>query len=267
MVASSQLHHDAASTLAVQNMLLLCKDLRLPVTYKARGALQGLRKRGMFGDFPCKHTFHQMCTRTFTHTHTRARTHTHTHTHTQVHEVPATTTISEQDGDGACADSRAFAVVVHVHNDYAFKKYLEACAVTDLQVCGQGLPYIVCVHCACMQTGLATWECGLPPPLAHPLTLPLVRPHSNHSLTHLTPPLSHFVQLYRGLLLRVATTPDCSKLLSARVQQAFLPKFENEGQDTAVADAIVEQVIFQRMFVHTSVCSCVHAHEATIMND
>jgi predicted naringenin-chalcone synthase len=28
------------------------------------------------------------------------------------------------------------------------------------------------------------------------------------------------------------------RVLSARVQQAFLPKFENEGQDAAVADKV-----------------------------
>jgi hypothetical protein len=27
------------------------------------------------------------------------------------------------------------------------------------------------------------------------------------------------------------------------VQQAFLPKFENEGQDSSIADAIVQQVM------------------------
>ncbi|GFR51493.1 hypothetical protein Agub_g13855, partial [Astrephomene gubernaculifera] len=32
---------------------------------------------------------------------------------------------------------------------------------------------------------------------------------------------------------------DLRRVHSARVQQAFLPKFENEGQDAAVADAVV----------------------------
>jgi hypothetical protein len=31
------------------------------------------------------------------------------------------------------------------------------------------------------------------------------------------------------------------RILSARVQQAFLPKFENECQDSSIADAIVQQ--------------------------
>jgi hypothetical protein len=40
----------------------------------------------------------------------------------------------------------------------------------------------------------------------------------------------------------VTTSSDLSKVVEARVQQAFLPKFENESQDSAVADAIVAQV-------------------------
>ncbi len=42
--------------------------------------------------------------------------------------------------------------------------------------------------------------------------------------------------------MQVITDPKVKVLASAQVQQAFLPKFENEGQDTQVADAIVEQV-------------------------
>lgn len=38
---------------------------------------------------------------------------------------------------------------------------------------------------------------------------------------------------------QVTTDTDLSQLLSAQVQQAFLPKFENEGQDASIADAIV----------------------------
>ncbi len=37
----------------------------------------------------------------------------------------------------------------------------------------------------------------------------------------------------------MSATPSLDTLLSASVQQAFLPKFENEGQDASVADAIV----------------------------
>eukprot|EP00798_Chlamydomonas_sp_ICE-L_P020785 gene20785-27611_t len=46
--------------------------------------------------------------------------------------------------------------------------------------------------------------------------------------------------LYRGLLLKVCATASLDRILSARVQQAFLPKFENEGQDSSIADAIVD---------------------------
>lgn len=43
------------------------------------------------------------------------------------------------------------------------------------------------------------------------------------------------------LSCQVETNADMTQLLSARVQQAFLPKFENEGLDTSIADAIVAQ--------------------------
>ncbi|KAG2429799.1 hypothetical protein HXX76_010583 [Chlamydomonas incerta] len=81
-------------------------------------------------------------------------------------------------GDAAGGGRRVFGVVVHVHGDHAFKKYLQNCSSSDLL-------------------------------------------------------------LYRGLLLQVETTADVSAITAARVQQAFLPKFENEGQDAAVADAVV----------------------------
>lgn len=44
-----------------------------------------------------------------------------------------------------------------------------------------------------------------------------------------------------GRCAQVTTNQDASRVLGARVQQAFLPKFENEGQDASVADAIVAQ--------------------------
>ena len=41
--------------------------------------------------------------------------------------------------------------------------------------------------------------------------------------------------------VQVVVDSSMSKVISARVEQAFLPKFENEGQDSSIADAIVQQ--------------------------
>jgi hypothetical protein len=41
--------------------------------------------------------------------------------------------------------------------------------------------------------------------------------------------------------VQVETDAAMSRVVSVRVQQAFLPKFENEGQDSSIADAIVQQ--------------------------
>lgn len=48
---------------------------------------------------------------------------------------------------------------------------------------------------------------------------------------------------------QVATDASVSRVVDARVQQAFLPKFENEGQDASVADAIVSQADTRYMVV------------------
>jgi hypothetical protein len=58
--------------------------------------------------------------------------------------------------------------------------------------------------------------------------------HAAHQLFHRASLLTAPTQ--------VVTTADLSRCLSASVQQAFLPKFENEGQDSSIADAIVQQV-------------------------
>ncbi|GMH43609.1 hypothetical protein BSKO_11531 [Bryopsis sp. KO-2023] len=47
--------------------------------------------------------------------------------------------------------------------------------------------------------------------------------------------------LFRGMFLKATLTRDLSRPLAARVQQAFLPKFENEGEDVHMADKIVSQ--------------------------
>ncbi|KAG2437038.1 hypothetical protein HYH02_011301 [Chlamydomonas schloesseri] len=121
-----------AALLLVQNMHVLGKQLRLPISYKVLERVQ-----------------------------------------------PKEQGAEEGSGGAMGADRRrVFGVVVHVHGDHAFKKYLQNCSSSDLL-------------------------------------------------------------LYRGLLLQVETTADVSAITAARVQQAFLPKFENEGQDAAVADAVV----------------------------
>ncbi|KXZ53709.1 hypothetical protein GPECTOR_6g626 [Gonium pectorale] len=123
----------AASLVMVQNMVLLCKQLNIRVSYKV---LERAAPR----------------------------------------DAGAGAEPMAVDGGGSCA-KRLFSVVVHVHGDHSFKKYLKECSSSDLL-------------------------------------------------------------LYRGLLLQVEASPDLSSVLSARVQQAFLPKFENEGQDATVADAV-----------------------------
>jgi hypothetical protein len=55
-------------------------------------------------------------------------------------------------------------------------------------------------------------------------------------LQHCTP--SDLI-LFRGLLLHVSTSPSMDKVVTAGVRQSFLPKFENEGQDSSIADTIV----------------------------
>ncbi|WIA17822.1 hypothetical protein OEZ85_009328 [Tetradesmus obliquus] len=57
------------------------------------------------------------------------------------------------------------------------------------------------------------------------------------------------LMLLRGLLLKVETNAAMDRILSARVQQAFLPKFENEGQDSSIADAIVQHADERPMVV------------------
>ncbi|GLC34248.1 hypothetical protein PLESTF_000823000 [Pleodorina starrii] len=137
-----------AATLLVQNMMVLCRQLRLPVSYKVQewreGAPDGASATdGGSGD------------------------------------STAAAAAGTEAADGATLPRRHFSVVVHVHGDHAFKKYLQNFSSSDLL-------------------------------------------------------------LYRGLLLLVETAPDMSRLMSARAQQAFLPKFENEGQDAAVADRVAE---------------------------
>lgn len=41
--------------------------------------------------------------------------------------------------------------------------------------------------------------------------------------------------------MQVEVDDTYQHVLSARVQQAFLPKFENEGQDSSISDSIVQQ--------------------------
>eukprot|EP01025_Chloroclados_australasicus_P016985 TRINITY_DN18671_c0_g1_i1.p1 TRINITY_DN18671_c0_g1~~TRINITY_DN18671_c0_g1_i1.p1 ORF type:complete len:398 (+),score=18.44 TRINITY_DN18671_c0_g1_i1:116-1195(+) len=47
--------------------------------------------------------------------------------------------------------------------------------------------------------------------------------------------------LFRGLFLKVQTSNDLRTVKEAIVQQAFLPKFENEGQDREIADMICNE--------------------------
>ncbi|GIM05298.1 hypothetical protein Vretimale_9759, partial [Volvox reticuliferus] len=132
-IAASQ-----AAMLLIQNMMVLCRQLRLPVSYKA-------------------------------------------HEWQQENDVSASPMQGGQSGTSPASEveRRRFSIVVHVHGDHAFKKYLQNFSSSDML-------------------------------------------------------------LYRGLLLQVDTTGDLSHILSARVQQAFLPKFENEGQDAAVAERVAE---------------------------
>ena len=51
------------------------------------------------------------------------------------------------------------------------------------------------------------------------------------------------------LPVQVFTSPSLDRLISAQVQQAFLPKFENEGQDASIADAIVAGAADQYMVI------------------
>jgi hypothetical protein len=53
------------------------------------------------------------------------------------------------------------------------------------------------------------------------------------------PPLPDSLPVHAHI--QVETDACMTRILSARVQQAFLPKFENEGQDSSIADAIVQQ--------------------------
>ncbi|GIL53591.1 hypothetical protein Vafri_9205 [Volvox africanus] len=128
-----------AAMLLVQNMMVLCRQLRLPVSYKAQEWHGGID----VGAFK---------------------------------EIEGGVLASSPAPEVA---PRRFSIVVHVHGDHAFKKYLQHFSSSD-------------------------------------------------------------ALLYRGLLLQVDTTGDVSRILSARVQQAFLPKFENEGQDAAVAERVAE---------------------------
>jgi hypothetical protein len=68
------------------------------------------------------------------------------------------------------------------------------------------------------------------------------------------------------------TDASVTRALSAGVQQAFLPKFENEGQDEAIADQVgasaqqgckVSQIVVLRhthTHTHTHVHTPVHTH-------
>lgn len=49
--------------------------------------------------------------------------------------------------------------------------------------------------------------------------------------------------------MQVVTSLDICTIHSAAVQQAFLPKFENEGQDSSIADAIVSSADQRYMVV------------------
>jgi hypothetical protein len=42
--------------------------------------------------------------------------------------------------------------------------------------------------------------------------------------------------------MQVTASADVSRVLSACVRQAFLPKFETEDKDTSIANCIVDQV-------------------------
>jgi len=59
---------------------------------------------------------------------------------------------------------------------------------------------------------------------------------SNHAHQP-TPPRSHNPHL---AMHQITTDESLTRVLSASVQQAFLSKFENEGQAAATADQIVE---------------------------
>ena len=52
-------------------------------------------------------------------------------------------------------------------------------------------------------------------------------------------PVGLLAYMHAACLLQVTTNSSLDTIISTRVQQAFLPKFENEGQDSSVADAIV----------------------------
>ncbi|GAX84707.1 hypothetical protein CEUSTIGMA_g12129.t1 [Chlamydomonas eustigma] len=117
-----------ASTLLTQNLILLIKDLNLPVAYKA---------------YACK---------------------------------------NESDS------IQSYLLIVHVMGDSAFKKYLGKSSRSDLM-------------------------------------------------------------LFRGLLIKVQVENDEHTRVLAQVQQAFLPKFQNEAEDTSIATAIVTQASERYMVV------------------
>ena len=58
------------------------------------------------------------------------------------------------------------------------------------------------------------------------------------------------------LAVQVETDVKVEHVLSARLQQAFLPKFENEGQDMSIASTIVQQVRTHRVELHIMSTSC-----------
>jgi len=163
---------NGASETLIQNLILLCRDLRLPVAYKVLEASKsggkaasGGNKAASGGDKAASGG--------------DKAAPSGDKAASGGDEAAPGGNKAAPGGDEATSGAsapRTFFVIVHVHADHAFKGYLKHCSQSDLM-------------------------------------------------------------LFRGLVLKVCMHEG--KLLSAQVQQAFLPKFENEVQDSRIADAIV----------------------------
>ena len=125
-----------ASLLRLQNMVLLAKQLKLPIAYKVRVSAHILRplpgavydKHGRRPAFPPYSSSADDATTTV------GKPHATLCVCWQAYEVfnkPGAGGAVTQDL-GSSAARRVFLLVVHVHNDFAFKKYLATCSSSDL---------------------------------------------------------------------------------------------------------------------------------------
>lgn len=124
-------------------------------------------------------------------------------------KLPVAYRVNEINRRDESRETRDFVIIVHVLGDHAFKKYLGHCSRSDLMLF-RGLLLRVGFKAAILvQLSHSRW----------------VACHASHAC--------------HALHVQVSTSPTLDHLISAQVLQAFLPKFENEGQDSSIADAIV----------------------------